>query len=223
MAKRTALYSLTLSEEDGNLYMTLRRRSRFLLETPVFVAPRWSSAPVISSAAQEGVTATFISGVLVGVPVPSVSYRWHVDGVAVGSVNTPYTPSAGDVGKTLTVVQTATSSQGTATVTSAGVAIIAADSGAGDDSSDPVTLGDARIVFQISLTSVAYAGVEFGISPAYTWSLCTADASSSHTLEINETDGLVAGQLIVWRTYRTDDPDDNPESRTYIQSGSTQL
>ena len=123
------LYKVTLSQDGGQLFMTLRRKSRILFETAVItpVAPTWTSRPIIVGGATEGVEAAFTSGAYTGTAPVTVSYRYQIDGVDVGSANTPYTPVSGDVGKLLTVTQTATNAVGSAERISAGVVVVADD------------------------------------------------------------------------------------------------
>jgi hypothetical protein len=105
--------------------MTLRRKSRILFETTVLtpVAPSWTSRPIIVGGATEGVEAAFTSGTFTGTAPVTTSYRYQIDGVDVGSIDTPYTPITGDVGKLLTVTQTATNAVGSAERISAGVVV----------------------------------------------------------------------------------------------------
>ncbi len=90
-------------------------------------APTVTNNPVIISTPTEGLSSTAINAVVAGNPTPTLtSYRWYVDGVAVGSVSTPYVWLTSDIGKTATIRQTWTNSQGSVVATSSGATIVAA-------------------------------------------------------------------------------------------------
>jgi hypothetical protein len=86
-----------------------------------------------TSAAGAGVLLTAsTAGVYYGSPVPSVTGQWKRDGVDIaGQTGTTYTTAAGDVGKTVTYVETATNTGGSVTGTSNGVAVPAAGASSG--------------------------------------------------------------------------------------------
>lgn len=92
-------------------------------------APVFTSAPSITGTANVGVAKSFTSGVVTGNPPPTVTRQWQLqDDDIPGATGETYTPIDADVGKTLTIKQTATNAQSPGGVTSVsnGVAVAAA-------------------------------------------------------------------------------------------------
>lgn len=84
--------------------------------------------------------------------------------------------------------------------------------------------GTTEITFTVNISpSSAYAGVEWGVNPTYTWTVFDAAAGSSHTLIIGSTDGVVVGTTYIWRPYATNDPLDAPASRVYGTGGTISM
>lgn len=79
--------------------------------------------------------------------------------------------------------------------------------------------GTTEITFTLT-TSLAYAGVEWGIDPALTWTAFDASQSTSHIIIIDGADGVTAATTYAWRSYATSDPLDAPGNRVYGQSGT---
>jgi len=80
--------------------------------------------------------------------------------------------------------------------------------------------GSTEITFTVNVSPASYAGVEWGVSPAYTWSTFDASQSASHTIIINAGDGVLAGTTYAWRSYATNDPVDAIGNRVYGASGT---
>lgn len=96
---------------------------------PALTAPVITGAPTITGSPAVGVTVGYTAAPVSGNPTPTPSQQWAVNGVdIVGATAATYTPTASDSGKTLTVRQIATNSQGTDSEPSAGVVIAAASS-----------------------------------------------------------------------------------------------
>lgn len=109
--------------------MISRRFKRFTgRPTAVVVAPTFSAAPVVLGIPSVGTAASFLSGSYNGTAPLVDSYRWRIDGVDVGSADTPYTPVTGDIGKSLSVRQTVTGPGGSASSTSTGQTVAEASS-----------------------------------------------------------------------------------------------
>lgn len=88
-------------------------------------APTNTTVPAISGVATEGQVLTAYEGVWTG--VPSFTYAWNRDGVAIaGATGRTYTLVTADVATTITVTVTGTNTAGSASATSAGLADIAA-------------------------------------------------------------------------------------------------
>ncbi len=86
------------------------------------VAPRPTSSPVISGTPAVGQTLTCTPGGFSGSPAPSLVLAWLRDGVAVATGGA-YKVAAADAGHTLACVVTATNAGGSASATSAPVAV----------------------------------------------------------------------------------------------------
>jgi len=76
-----------------------------------------------------------------------------------------------------------------------------------------------EITFTLS-TSYAYAGVEWGVDPDYTWATFLPLQASSHSITIDAADGVVASTTYAWRAYVTNDPLDDGDNRVYGPSGT---
>lgn len=95
--------------------------------TAPLAAPVNLAVPVISGTAQENQTLTSSTGVFSGNPSPTYTYQWRRDGVNIGGATaSSYLVIALDVGTVLSVVVTATNSQGNASGTSANTATVTA-------------------------------------------------------------------------------------------------
>ena len=80
---------------------------------PVNVTP-----PAILGSTTQGQTLTATAGTWTGYPTPLLSFQWKSGTTDVGANQATYVTVAGDVGKIMTVVVTATNSQGSASSTS---------------------------------------------------------------------------------------------------------
>lgn len=74
--------------------------------------------------------------------------------------------------------------------------------------------GSTEITFTLS-TTLKYAGIEWGVDPALTWSILDVTQSTDHVIVINGLDGISSGTTYAWRPYVTDDPLDAVENRVY--------
>jgi hypothetical protein len=92
------------------------RRGRSAPITPF--APSFQSPPVISGDVLEGSILTAIPGTVAGYPTPTRSYQWKADDSNVGTDSTSF-DTTGQAGKVITVVETATNSEGFDSETSA--------------------------------------------------------------------------------------------------------
>lgn len=95
-------------------------------------APAFTVAPVIDASPVVGVAVSFTRGAAGGYPTPTRTQQWLLDGVAIsGATGLTYTPVAGDVGKSLTVRDTATNDSAPSGVssTSAARTVVAQASG----------------------------------------------------------------------------------------------
>lgn len=97
-------------------------------------APVITTAPAIDGTPKVGSSTSYKPGTVTGYPAPTIGQQWLLDGTAInGATGATYTPTASDAGKTLSVRQTASNSEGAATpVTSQGVVVVA--------SSDAITV-----------------------------------------------------------------------------------
>lgn len=94
--------------------------------SPVWAAPVNTVAPAITGTAKVGETLTVTNGTWTGVPTPTYTRQWYADGVAIaGATGTTRVLAAGEEGKVITVVVTATSSAGVVTATSNATAEVA--------------------------------------------------------------------------------------------------
>lgn len=94
--------------------------------SPVWAAPVNTVAPAITGTATVGQTLTVTNGTWTGVPTPTYTRQWYADGVAIaGATGTTRVLAAGEEGKVITVVVTATSLAGVVTATSNATAAVA--------------------------------------------------------------------------------------------------
>ncbi|NGN44981.1 hypothetical protein G6N74_28395 [Mesorhizobium sp. CGMCC 1.15528] len=96
--------------------------------SPIWALPVNTVAPAITGTAQVGQTLTTTNGTWTGVPTVTYTRQWYADGVAIAGVTgTTRVLAAGELGKVITCVVTATNSAGVVTATSnATAAVIAA-------------------------------------------------------------------------------------------------
>jgi len=118
--------SLTFFRRSGVYYYAITQAVGAVAES-VPVAPTWSVAPAIIGTPTVGVACAFTAGTASGVPTPTLTQQWLLDGVAIsGATGATYTPISGDATHALTVRQTATNASGSANSTSAGATVAAA-------------------------------------------------------------------------------------------------
>lgn len=91
------------------------------------VAPTNSVLPAITGTAQVGQTLTSTTGTWAGTPTPTFARQWEANGAVIsGATAATYVPVAGDVGKLITVVVTATNPAGVVSKQSAATAAVIA-------------------------------------------------------------------------------------------------
>lgn len=89
------------------------------------VLPDNTILPVITGTAAEDEVLTVAPGTWTGTPAPTLTYQWFAGGESIpGAPGTTYQVQAGDVGKTITVLETATNSLGSAQAMSAPTATV---------------------------------------------------------------------------------------------------
>lgn len=88
--------------------------------------PAARTRPAITGTATSGQTLTSVAGTWGGKPTPTIAKSWYRDGVVVaGQTANTYVLGAGDVGKKITVRETATNTAGVKTNTSLPTATVA--------------------------------------------------------------------------------------------------
>ena len=93
--------------------------------SPVWALPVNTVAPAITGTTTVGQTLTTTNGTWTGVPTPTYTRQWYADGVAIsGATGTTRVLAAGEQGKVITVVVTATNSAGVVTATSNATAAV---------------------------------------------------------------------------------------------------
>jgi len=130
-------------------------------------APVIQAAPVIIGGVQTGVASSYAQGEVVGNPIPTITQQWQIStngstwSDIAGATGATYTPQAADGGKQLRVRQTATNSQGTASLASASAVISTVAVGFGINE-----LTAERIYQRVSGTApVAISGTFSGEAP----------------------------------------------------------
>jgi hypothetical protein len=130
-------------------------------------APVIVGLPVISGVERAGETLTATPASVTGYPTPDITWQWERSGSPIsGATNSTYLLVAADIGETITVVQTATNSEGSDTAESAATGVI------GDALTAPVinglpTIAGVELVGEI-LTATP-ASVTGNPAPAITW------------------------------------------------------
>ncbi len=108
------------STTDSKVEMGEEGTDDFPAEVPV--APVNTVLPVITGNVEVGETLTVSNGTWTGVPAPTYSYEWLLDGVPIsGETSNTYVIQSGDLGGNIAANVTATNTVGNATVTSAEV------------------------------------------------------------------------------------------------------
>jgi hypothetical protein len=98
--------------------------------------------------------------------------------------------------------------------------ITASGGGASVASATAEVTGATEITFNVEVSPASYAGIEWGVSPDYTWSAFSAFLGNDHEIIIDAADGVVAGTTYAWRSYATSDPLDAPGNRVYGIGGT---
>ena len=91
---------------------------------PPPVAPTVTTAPSIAGATAVGSVLTCTPGVYAGTPTPTITRQWKAAGTNIaGATALTYTTVAGDSGKAITCVETATNSAGSVPSTSNAITV----------------------------------------------------------------------------------------------------
>ena len=160
--------------------------------------------PVITGSAVVGGTLSATSGAWIGYPAPSFTYQWRVDGADVsGATGSTYVIQAGDLGKTITVVVTATNGLGAVEAESLPTAAVTVANAPPVNLTVPVVSGSALVGQTLSATAGTWSGVP-SPSFAYQWrrdgspisgatastyALVAADAGAEITVIVTATNG----------------------------------
>jgi len=96
----------------------------------------------------------------------------------------------------------------------------AASSGVKVSSATAEVTGATEITFNVEVSPASYAGIEWGVSPDYTWSAFSAFLGNDHEIIIDAADGVVDGTTYAWRSYATNDPLDALGNRVYGIGGT---
>ncbi len=103
-------------------------RKRLVSLVSSFTTPSVNSPPVIVVTPTVGSVVTFVDASVSGNPTPTLfSYRVFLDGAVAAPINTPYSCITADIGKTVTVEEVWTNSQGSVTTSSTGAIVVASD------------------------------------------------------------------------------------------------
>lgn len=103
-----------------------KRNNRSWMGAIALVRPINTVLPAITGTTTSGQTLTSTTGTWTGTPTPTYTRAWYRDGVVIaGATAATYVLVAGDVGKRITVVVTATNTNGVVTATSLPTAVVA--------------------------------------------------------------------------------------------------
>lgn len=146
--------------------------------------PANTSPPTISGVAELGQTLSAGSGSWTGDPAPTFSYQWqrcNTSGAScsdiAGATGQTRTLVSGDVGRTLRVEVTGSSSAGTAVALSAATAVVTGAS-APTNTGEPTISGTPVQGQTLSATSGSWTGTA-PISYAYQWVRCGTDGGAA--------------------------------------------
>lgn len=192
---------------------------------PAPVAPSWSVNPSATTEAVVGLASVADPGVYDGSQPITAAYQWQTssdsgvtpaDISGATSLTSPVWVS-GDAGAGVRkrFKMTLDGRGGVVEYTTAWEVVAGDPGGSGSASAT----GATEITFSVTTESV-YAGVEWGVSPDYTYSVFDAEVNTTHTLVIDGRDGVVGATTYAWRAYITSDPLDAPSNRTYLNSGT---
>lgn len=199
LSGQTATDTFTVSASDGtlsstkSLVITVNGRDNALVQT---------GGVVITGTPTVGQTLTVSVGTYSGTAPTSVSRQWYADDVAIaGATALTYFLTPNEVGKVITVKETATNANGSIVVTSAGTTAVAAIAGvAPANTAVPVITGTAKVGYTLSAstgtwnnfpTSYAYqwkrGGVNISGATSSTYTLAVADEGAVITVTVTAT------------------------------------
>lgn len=149
-------------------------------------APANTVAPVASGTASVGSVLSTTTGTW-DQAITSYTYQWKRDGVDIsGATASSYTVVSGDAGHTLTVVVSATNTNGTGTATSNGIAIPAAPV----NTVAPVVTTDGTPATGETVTCSTGTWTGTGITYTYQWyrgaSAISGETTSSYVLAVTD-------------------------------------
>lgn len=192
---------------------------------PAPVAPSWSVNPSATTEAVVGLASVADPGVYDGSQPITAAYQWQTssdsgvtpaDISGATSLTSPVWVSGdANAGVRKRFKMTLDGRGGAVEYTTAWEVVAGSPGGSGS----ATATGATEITFSVTTESV-YAGVEWGVSPDYTYSVFDAELSTTHTLVIDGRDGVVGATTYAWRAYITSDPLDAPSNRTYLNSGT---
>lgn len=192
---------------------------------PAPVAPSWSVNPSATTEAVVGLASVADPGVYDGSQPITAAYQWQTssdsgvtpaDISGATSLTSPVWVSGdANAGVRKRFKMTLDGRGGVVEYTTAWEVVAGDPGGSGSASAT----GATEITFSVTTESV-YAGVEWGVSPDYTYSVFDAEVNTTHTLVIDGRDGVVGATTYAWRAYITSDPLDAQSNRTYLNSGT---
>jgi len=139
-------------------------------------APVNVSAPVVFGHDSDGSTLTSTRGSWTGYPYPTYSYQWKSDAANVGTDQNTYVTQAGDIGKSITCVVTATNTEGSADQASNGITVT--ESAAPANTVAPVVSGSQPAGSTMTTTNGTWTANPAVDTYAYQWK---ADATNVGT------------------------------------------
>jgi hypothetical protein len=191
----------------------------------VTAAPTNTQPPTISGTAQQGVPLSGTAGSWSGFPVPALSYQWEdcnssasiCNPVAANGNSLSYTPAATDVGQTLVLSVTATSSAGVATVASAATAevLIAAPTA----TVAPAITGTAEEGDTLSSSTGTWTSSPTSFT--YAWMQCDTAGNNCAAISGANSSSYVAAGTDVGTTLRVTVTASNAGGSTSVTSAPT--
>ncbi|MGA0841235.1 MAG: hypothetical protein ACO3P1_15220, partial [Pseudomonadales bacterium] len=133
------------------------------INAAALAAPSITGVPTISGTLYEGNTLTATAASVTGNPTPATTWQWERDGTPIsGATSATYTLVSADGNADITVVQTETNSQGSATAESAASTIEAAPVISGV----PTISGTESVGSTLTATAASVTGTP---TPTRTW------------------------------------------------------
>lgn len=119
-------FGTSLSLNASEAFNMLRAKGADYMVKATTSSPQIRTKPTITGTATSGQVLTCVAGTYGGKPAPTITREWLRDGVVIaGQTATTYTLVSGDVGKKISVRETATNTAGSVKNTSAQTATVA--------------------------------------------------------------------------------------------------